>query len=110
ENMKSYCAAVVAFATRAKTLTILNSILPPARSLVGLSNLEQYELASRLNGMLMDCAREEPMVAVADLASVIHETGTAQAINLQNQFVMKMPYTRKVLPALIKEYARRIRE
>jgi len=110
ENMKSYCAAVVAFAARAKTLTILNSILPPARSLVGFSELEQYELVSRLNGMLMECARVEPMVAVADLASVIHETGTAQAINLQNQFVMKMPYTRKVLPALIEEYAKRVRE
>jgi FkbH-like protein len=110
QKMSLYCDALLRFVVRSSSLVIANTLSYPTTRIVGLSHIDQLKLTAELNSMLFDCAAKSSMVSIADVAGVITRNGIDRSINLQNELVMRMPYTRHVLPDLINEYAKVIRE
>lgn len=108
--MVEYCTNIAAAAARGSTLLIVNNLLWNTPRMIGMEGIEQAEKVARLNTMLADCARANPMVSIADVASVLSRVGTQHGINAQNGLVMRMPYTQHALRPLVDEYARLIRE
>ena len=110
DKMAAYCDAIGIVAASGKTIVVVNSLLPPRDRMVGVAHLGMLKLVGELNAKLIDLAMDCPFVTLADLAAVITSYGTERALNVQNDLVMRMPYTRAVLPLLIAEYGRVIRE
>jgi hypothetical protein len=109
-RMQGYCDALRVFAAANRTVVIVNTLAPPARRLVGTRHLERLRLTAQLNGMLLACAEDTDWISVADVAGVLARCGLDKSISATNEAMMRMPYTGHVLPALLDEYARAIRE
>lgn len=111
EQMAHYCDLLAKAAARGATLIVVNNLLAvPGLRFVGMDGLKHADGIATLNRMLTECAGSHPMISVADLAGVVSRTGTDRAISVQNDLVMRMPYTQHVLPAIVAEYARIVRE
>lgn len=111
EQMAQYCELLARAAARGSTLIVVNNLLAvPGQRIVGIDGLKLADGIATLNQMLTRCAESHPMLSVADLAGVVSRVGTDRAISIQNDLVMRMPYTQHVLPAIIAEYARIVRE
>jgi HAD superfamily phosphatase (TIGR01681 family) len=109
-KMHDYCAAVEQVAATRKTVIVLNTLLPQPNRLVGVHHLSYLRQVAQLNQAIFDLAHRQSLVTIADLAGVLARAGTDQALNVQNDMTMRMPYKRHVLPYLVAEYARAIRE
>ncbi len=105
-RMQAYCAAILNVANKGKCLIIVNSLSASRARIVGKTHLHNLRLIADLNAMLFDLADQSAFVSVADIAGVLSDCGQLQSINVQNELVMRMPYTRQVLPSIIGEYAR----
>lgn len=110
EKMDDYVQAATRFADQGRSNVVLNTVLPSVTRMVGMDHVTKLRLVSALNGRLFDAAEASPFISIADLAGVVLRHGAEKAFNLQNDFVMRMPYTRFVLPEIVGEYARAIRE
>ena len=110
ERMDSYCHAVESFASRVRTLVIVNTLERGPSRIVGTKYLDEVELVASLNHKLFELAKRVPTVSVVDAAGVIASVGVSRALNLQNRFAMRMPYTKPALEALCAAYAEAIRE
>lgn len=108
--MQSYCEALRKFTTAHNTVVIVNTLAPPVRRLVGSRHLERLRLVAKLNDMLLELAGETPWISVADVAAVLARYGHDKSISRANDAMMRMPYTSHVIPALLNEYVRAIRE
>jgi FkbH-like protein len=109
-RIAAYREAIEAFAGRGTTLVILNTVIPPLERIVGMAHVARRRNADRINDMIYACAETCPMVAIADLGAVLTRVGADRALNVQNDLVMRMPYTGHALPAVVAEYVRVIRE
>lgn len=105
-----YCAAVDAFATRGKSIVILNTIAAPAERVVGSEHVARSRLVAGINEMLFACADRSSLVSLVDIPAILARVGLEKAINPQNDLVMRLPYTGHVLPGISRAYARAIRE
>jgi FkbH-like protein len=110
QKMSLYCNALTIYAARGSTLVVVNTLSLPTDRIVGTLFMEQQRLTAELNSMLFDCAAASKMISVADIATVLARAGIDRSINIQNDLVMRMPYTRQVQPAIVAEYAMVIRE
>jgi FkbH-like protein len=110
QKMASYSAAVLRLASRGKCLIVINTLLPAQERLVGTAHIAHLRLIAELNAQLFDCAASSPFISIADLAGVLMHHGVGSSVNAHNDLVMRMPYTRQIIPHLISEYARVIRE
>jgi FkbH-like protein len=110
KSFSDYVAALRQSSARQASVLIVNTIWAPREHLVGLEQLEVLNCVARLNGMLYDLAASDRQVTVVDLAGVIGYVGAGRALNLQNDLVMRMPYTSAAIPAIVGEYARSIRQ
>ncbi|MGN6594497.1 HAD-IIIC family phosphatase [Sphingopyxis terrae] len=108
--MQGYCDALRSFAAANRTVVIVNTLAPPVHRLVGSDHVAQLRLTARLNEMLFACSDETGWVSMADVAGVLALNGLDKSISATNGAMMRMPYTSHVLPALVDEYARAIRE
>jgi FkbH-like protein len=109
-KMQTYCEAILRAVATGKCVIIVNNLLPPRDRVVGVAHLQKLQLIADLNAMLIDLVGQSPFVSVVDIAGTVAEYGVSNAISLQNELVMRMPYTRHVLPRIIDEYARHINE
>lgn len=110
-QMVQYCDLLAKAAMRGSTLIIVNNLLAvPGPRIVGMDALKQADGVATLNRILTQCAEKHALISVADLVGVMSRIGTDRAISARNDFVMRMPYTQHVLPAIVEEYARVIRE
>lgn len=110
-QMGHYCDLLAKAAARGSTLIVVNNLLAvPGPRIVGMDGLRHADGVATLNRMLTECVGSHPLISVADLAGVVSRTGTDRAISVQNDLVMRMPYTQHVLPAIMAEYARVVRE
>ena len=107
---QSYLDAARAYAKSQRGIIVLNTLPPPIDRLVGLDHLDALSRTAGLNQWIFDLAREQRMVVVADLAGALSRVGIDRAVNLQNELVMRMPYTAAAMPAIVGEYTRVIRE
>lgn len=98
------------FLQQTSAVLILNTVTPPTHRLVGRDHLEALSMTQEINGRFIDLARRERRIALADLAAVLTSVGLDRAINLQNDWVMRMPFTGAVIPAISSEYAKVLRE
>ena len=98
------------FLQQTSAVLILNTVTPPTHRLVGRDHLEVLSMAHEINIRFIDLARRERRVALADLAAAVSSVGLDRAINLQNDWVMRMPFTGAAVPAISSEYAKVLRE
>ncbi|MBR0642201.1 HAD-IIIC family phosphatase [Plastoroseomonas hellenica] len=105
-----YCAAVDSFAARGTSAVILNTIAAPTERVVGSEHVALSRAVAAINEMLFACADRSSLVSLVDIPAILARVGLEKAINLQNHFVMRMPYTGHVLPEISRAYARAIRE
>ena len=110
ERAEDYCAALNVYAARNRGLLIINTLLMPNDRLIGATHVANLRLVSRINGMLLDCAERSEMISVADIAGVLTRVGIDHGQNLQNDLVMRMPYTKHAIVPIVAEYGRCIRE
>ena len=108
--MDAYCHAVAGFAAANRTVLILNTLPPPAHRVVGSRHMARLRLVAKLNDMLLAAAENSSWVSIADTASVLGRYGYDKSISATNDAMMRMPYTSHVMPGLLDEYARVIRE
>lgn len=109
-SMRAYCEAIKAFTTSNRTVLIVNTLAAPSHRVVGSRHIEAIRLVAQLNDMLFDCATQSAWVSIADVASVLARCGHDKAVSATNAAMMRMPYTNHVMPGLLNEYARTIRE
>ncbi|MFZ6864534.1 HAD-IIIC family phosphatase [Undibacterium sp. Ji67W] len=110
ERAFAYCHAVKSFSERNKVCVILNTISPSFGRIVGMAHIDHLRSVAMINEAIFQCAKENALVAVADIASVVSRVGYDRSINIQNAMVMRMPYTGHVIPSIVDEYARILRE
>lgn len=103
-------AAIEHFLERSQAIVVLNTILSPTQRLVGLHHLNTLALVNEINNRFIELAQRERRVAIADLSSVLTSIGIEKAINLQNDWVMRMPFTGAAVPAITAEYSKVLRE
>jgi FkbH-like protein len=108
--MMDYCSAVRDVAATGGTLVIANLLPTPVQRMLGIDHLEGVRTIAALNDQLINLAREVPLVSIADLPSVLARNGHDRSISATNLLMMRMPYTGQVLPDIIGEYVRCIRE
>jgi FkbH-like protein len=109
-RMQAYCHEILKFATTGKCLVAVNTLSVPRDRIVGMQHLQRLRLVADLNAMLFDLAEQTQLVSVADIAGIISEVGQSQSISIQNELVMRMPYTRHILPVIVSEYERVVSE
>jgi FkbH-like protein len=110
DRAEDYCAALEAYAARNKGLLIINTLLMPVDRVLGSEHIANLRLVSRINSMLLDCAERWEMISVADIAGALARVGINHGQNLQNDLVMRMPYTKHAIAPIVEEYSRCIRE
>jgi len=91
-------------------ILVLNTVNPPIHRLVGRHHLDAMSMAYEINGRFIDLANRESRISIADIASVLSSIGLERAINLQNDWVMRMPFTGAAISAISNEYAKVLRE
>jgi FkbH-like protein len=109
-RMQAYCDAIQKVAATGKCFVVVNTLSVPRDRIVGTQHLQRLRLVADLNAMLFDLADHSPFVSIADIAGIVSEIGQSQSISIQNDLVMRMPYTRHILPAITGEYARAVTE
>lgn len=110
DRAEDYCSAIGAYAARNKGLLIINTLLMPTDRVLGSSHIANLRLISHVNSMLLDCAERWEMISVADIAGALTRIGINHGQNLQNDLVMRMPYTKHAVAPILDEYCRCIRE
>lgn len=110
DRAEDYCAAIEAYAARNKGLLIINTLLMPTDRVLGSAHIANLRLVSHVNSMLLDCAERWEMISVADVAGALTRIGINHGQNLQNDLVMRMPYTKHAVAPILEEYSRCIRE
>jgi FkbH-like protein len=110
QKMASYVAAVQSLAERGTCLIVINTLLPAHERVIGTAHIAHLRLIAEFNAQLFDCAASSSLISIADLAGVLTYHGVGSSVNVHNDLVMRMPYTRQIMPHLISEYARVIRE
>lgn len=110
KRAEDYCAALNVYAARNRGLLIINTLLMPNDRLLGATHVANLRLVSRINDMLLDCAERFEMISVADIAGVLTRVGIDHGQSLQNELVMRMPYTKHAIVPIVAEYGRCIRE
>lgn len=103
-------AGVEHFLEHSQALVILNTISSPTHRLVGLHHLDTLALVNAINNRFIELAQRERRVGIADLSSVLTSVGIEKAVNLQNDWVMRMPFTGAAVLAISGEYTRILRE
>jgi FkbH-like protein len=101
---------IESFLKRQDAIVILNTVHPPVQRIVGRHHLEALSLASEINERFIGFARRERRVSIADVAAVLAQVGLDRAINVQNDWIMRMPFTGAAIPSIVSEYARVLRE
>jgi FkbH-like protein len=109
-KMDTYVEALLRAAEHKRGIIVTNTLLNPIERVVGIEHLARVRLVAELNSRLFDVVESSPSIVIADLAGVIVHHGTINALNTQNDLVMRMPYTRKVVPYIVREYERVICE
>jgi FkbH-like protein len=109
-RMQAYCDALRTFTAANRTVVIVNTLALPTRRLIGIRHIARLRLTAQLNDMLLTSAAENSWLSVADVAGVLARCGLDKSISPANDALMRMPYTGHVLPALLDEYARTVRE
>jgi len=110
QRLDELITGIKRFLQQTSAVLILNTVTPPTHRLVGRDHLEALSMTHEINGRFIDLARRERRVALADLAAVLTSVGLDRAINLQNDWVMRMPFTGAAVPAISSEYAKVLRE
>jgi FkbH-like protein len=108
--MQGYCDALRKFTAVNHTVVIVNTLAPPVRRLVGSRHIARLRLIARLNDMLLQVVEDSTWISLADVAAVLARHGHDKSISAANNAMMRMPYTSHVMPALLNEYVRAIRE
>lgn len=110
QRLNELIGGIESFLVRSSAVVVLNTILPPTHRLVGMNHLNALSLTHEINGRFIDLARRERRVSLADLAAALTSVGLERAINLQNDWVMRMPFTAAAIPLITSEYAKVLRE
>lgn len=105
-----YCEAIDSFCSKNDVIVIVNTSIYPHIRMVGLDYLKNLDTHAKINKKLFQLSLKNNKVLVADLTSPIIKIGSDRAISIRNHLVMRMPYTGNVIPMIIEEYARIIRE
>lgn len=110
QRLNELLAAIDHFLRESSAILVLNTVGPPVHRLVGRQHMEAISLACEINCSFIRLANREARVSIADIASVLSTVGLSRAINLQNDWVMRMPYTGIAISAISSEYAKVLRE
>ncbi|AVF38691.1 FkbH-like protein [Pandoraea apista] len=108
--MEQYSAAIQKFANGNRVVVVVNTLPLPIHRLVGVDHIARQRLIMQLNQMLFACAEECSWVSIADTAGILARCGHDASISPINDAVMRSPYTNAVIPHLLEEYARILRE
>lgn len=108
--MAEYCDRIRDFSKRHKSMIVMNNLVPNLERIVGTAHLDHLNMVALLNREIYNLAMELQWASVADIQSIVTKLGSDQAINKQNDFVMRMPYTRQAISAIIEEYSKIILE
>jgi FkbH-like protein len=110
QRLDELLVGIERFLQQTSSVLVLNTVTPPTQRLVGRDHLDVLSMTHEINSRFIELARRERRVALADLAAVLTSVGLDRAINLQNDWVMRMPFTGAAIPAISSEYAKVLRE
>ena len=108
DDYKQYIDRVISYIRKYNSFVILNTIPYSRKGFSSLGNLKEIDQINKINQFLINIAIKEPNISLINLENLITINGYKSSINLKNELVMRMPYTKVMVNEINLEYRKLI--
>ena len=110
DDFKRYIDRVISYINKYNSFVILNTIPFQRKSFSSLGHLKEIDHINEINQFLLNIAVKESQISLINLQYLISINGYKSSINLRNELVMRMPYTKVMVNELTLEYRKLIHQ